>query len=137
MTTLILDTDGLDIQLPESRKGGYTAVLAPLSVDVEMITGRLVRELRGNVWEINYQYGYFDEEMKTLVIAACEKGRREPITCGFLPPKSNDFLYSRFWVMDLQYPKFMWSTHLLGDGELPRPLWGDFAVSLREVRPSD
>ena len=86
MTQLILDTEGYDIALPESRKGGYHAEKQPLSVDVEMVSGRIVRELRGNVWYITYQYGYFDDAMKNNVIAACEKGRRQAIICGFLPP---------------------------------------------------
>ena len=136
MTQLILDADGYNLVLPESRKGGYTPVFSPLSVDVEMITGRLVRELRGNVWKIDYQYGYFTEDMKNLVIAACEKGKREPITCGFLPPTSTSALnYSRFWVMDFSYPKFYWSRPK-PDGTII-PLWGDFNLSLREVKPGD
>lgn len=134
MTQLILDTEEYNVVLPESKKGGYIPQKQPLSVDVEMISGRIVRELRGNVWHIAYQYGYFNDEEKNRLLAACEKGRREPITCGFLPPDSAGKLtYSQFLVMDITYPKFMWSR----TGETPVPLWGDFALELREVKPSD
>ena len=85
MTELILDANGMAVVLPESRDGGYNVQNIPLSVDVQMISGRTARELRGNVWQVSYQYGYFDAEMKNKVIAACEKGTREPIICGFLP----------------------------------------------------
>lgn len=135
MTQLVLDADGASVILPESREGGYTAEFSPLSEDVEMISGRLVRELRGNVWILNYQYGYFPDEMKRRVISACEKGKREPITCSFLKPDSDGELSrSLFWVTSFNYPKFFWSRD--DNGKLA-PLWGDFSLTLREVKPSD
>ena len=137
MTTLILDTTGYNIPLPESRKGGYYPHFDPLNVDVEMISGRLVRELRGNVWWIDYKYGCFDDETKNAVIAACKKGEKEPIECTFLPPDSTTMITRRFWVMKFTYPKFYWGKGVPGDRETKVPLWSDFAVSLREVKPSD
>lgn len=135
MTQLILDATGQAVVLPESRKGGYTAQYTPLHEDIEMISGRLVRELRGNVWVLGYQYGYFKQEMKNRVIAACERGKRAPITCAFLKPDSDGELSnSLFWVMSFNYPKFFWSRD---DNGKPVPLWGDFSLTLREVRPSD
>lgn len=133
LTQLILDTDGYNLILPESWKGRYNAQLTPLSEDVEMVTGRLVRELRGSVWVLDYEYGYFKTEMKNRVIAACEKGKRTPIACAFLPPDSEGELSrSRFWVTKFTYPKFAW-----GQGTPPVPLWGEFSLTLREVEPSD
>lgn len=139
MTQLILDTEGYNISLPESRKGGYTAEPRPLSVDVEMVTGRMVRELRGNVWYITYQYGFFTDTEKNNLIVACQKGQRQAIRCGFLPPNSSQALtYSDFLVTSFTYPKFMWSRLTpSGDVLAPVPMWGDFALELREVRPSD
>lgn len=135
MTQLILDVDGSAVSLPESKKGGYRARKEPLSQDVQMISGRLVRELRGNVWKIAYQYGYLDDATKNLVLAACEKGRGQAIRCGFLPPDSAEALtYSDFFVTSFTYPKFMWSR---GTGESPVPMWADFSVELREVKPND
>lgn len=134
MTTLILDTEGVNLALPESRKGGYSAALAPLGVDVEMISGRMVRELRGEVWKITYQYEYFDEDMKNQVISVCRKGRREPIGCSFLPPESTNLITSRFWVLEFKEPKFYWGRKGTG---APVPLWGGFSMTLREVKPGD
>ena len=76
MTQLVFDLGGNAITLPESKKGGYYPRKAPLSVNVEMVSGRMVRELRGNVWVISYQYGYFDNETKNKVIESCEKCKR-------------------------------------------------------------
>ena len=125
MTQLVLN----DIGLPESIKN-YKAWKEEMSVSVEMINGRLVKEVRSEVWRVSYQYGFFNDEDKAELLAALELGRREPITCSFLPPDSNTLIESNFWVMDIQYPRFMWSR----DGE---PLWADFAFELREVEPSD
>lgn len=141
MTQLILDIDGLNVALPETRHEKYTAQRTPLSEDVEMATGRLVRELRGDVlgsgevWELRYEYDYFEEALKNRVIAACEKGRHTPITCTFLTADSGGELrLSRFWVMTLQYPKFAWSKDTGGKRV---PLWHGFSIFLREVEPSD
>nr|DAP52189.1 MAG TPA: hypothetical protein [Caudoviricetes sp.] len=146
MTQLILDTTGTPVTMPESQKDGYRAELQPLSVDVEMVSGRIVRELRGNVWVISYQYGYFSDEMKQSVLSVCEKGRGQAITCVFLPPHSEQMITSDFLVTKLTYPKFMWSRQIMGEvagdkGEtietlVPVPVWGDFGVELREVKPS-
>lgn len=139
MTELILDANGMAVALPESRDGGYNVQNIPLSVDIQMISGRTARELRGNVWQVSYQYGYFDAGMKNKVIAACEKGTREPIICGFLPQESDGALqYSSFIVTSFTRPKFMWSRRI-GRGEETKetPLWADFSVELREVTPHD
>lgn len=133
MTQLILDMDGVGIALPESQKGGYTAYEDDLSVEVEMISGRLVKELRGIIWRVSYQYGYFNETDKNRVIAACRKGRRTPILCSFLPPEGGDMVSGRFWVTNFNSPKFMWSS--TDENGVSVPLWGDFSVELREVKP--
>lgn len=136
MTQLILDTTGYNVQLPETHKGGYKADTEDLSVEVTMITGRIVKEIRGSVWRVSYQYGYFDDALKNDFIAACEKGRKQPITCGFLPQESTEALkYSDFFVTSFRRPKFMWSKE--GAEGTPVPLWGDFYVELREVEPHD
>lgn len=135
MTQLILDTTGYNIVLPESIEDGYIVTRSPLYVDVQMITGRLVRELRGYVWKISYQYGYFTDEMKNNIIAACEKGQSTPINCGFLTQESADKLqYSDFFVTSFTRPKFMWSRT---ENEEIIPMWADFNFELQEVKPSD
>jgi hypothetical protein len=135
MTQLILDKYGENITLPESQKDGYFPEKSPLAADVEMISGRVVRELRGTVWVIRYQYGYFDTATKDKVLAACEKGQKEPIYCDFLTQESaGELTEGRFWVTELNRPKFMWAR---SDNGTPVPIWADFSFTLREVKPSD
>ena len=76
MNQLILDTGGYAILLPESQKGGYTAYEEPLSVDLVMLPGNMVRELRGTVWRVNYQYGYFTDEEKNNLQSELERQRK-------------------------------------------------------------
>lgn len=128
MTQLILDLDGEAITLPESQKGGYRAWEEDLTVDAEMISGRLVREARGVVWRISYQYGWFNDDDRARVLAAIRKGRKHPISCMFLPSESDEMKTSIFCVTASSEPKFMWSS----DG---KPMWGDFSLELREERP--
>ena len=130
ITQLVLDVDGVNLSLPESRNGGNNVSREMQAVSVEMISGRVVRELRGSVVRVSYQYGYFNDEMKTKFLYACEKGRGTPITCGVLFPDRAELSYSKYWVTGIGYPKFMWSR----EGE---PLWADFRVELQEVEPSD
>jgi hypothetical protein len=136
MTQLILDTMGNNIVLPESQKGGYQCYRDDLGDEVEMITGRVVREIRGTVWRVSYQYGYFDESTRIKLMESCEKGRKTPITCSFLHQESTDLTLksSNFYVESFTRPKFMWSTNEEGD---ITPMWADFSIELREVQPSD
>lgn len=127
MTQLIIN----GVELPESQKGGYVVENRPLYKDIEMASGRVVREVRGNVWVVSYQYGYLDETLKNRVLAACEEGKSNAIPCGFLAQESSgELTYSNFFVTAIKRPHFMWSSN-------GSPLWADFSVELREVRPHD
>lgn len=134
MTQLILDVGGYAIALPETRRESYVVDEEALSRDLVMIPGNMVKELRGDVWVIEYQYGYFNATDKDRVIAACKKGRREPIICTFLVPDGNQTLTSTFFVTAYTRPRFYWSRD---DKEATVPVWGGFTVSLREVDPHD
>lgn len=137
MVQLIID----GVEMPESQKGGYRVQKTELSTDVVMISGRLTREIRGSVWEIEYQYGYLDDLQRKTFLAVCEKGLREPVTVGFLPPSATgeELTYSTFLVTALQRPTFYWSNIIGSENDVPiaSGLWADFAVTLREVSPSD
>ena len=136
MIQLILDVGGESLSLPESRNGGYTIKEETLSESLQMISGRTVREYRGKVWVASYQYGYFNDADMKRVIAACEKGMKQSITCCVLTHESSELVTSKFIVTSFERPKFMWSRIVTESGEEnPVPMWADFSVSLREVKP--
>ena len=70
MTQLILDSGGASVALPETRRESYVVDEEPLSRNLVMIAGNMVKELRGDVWVIDYQYGYFNDTDKDRVISA-------------------------------------------------------------------
>lgn len=136
MIQLIIDVGGESLSLPESRNGGYTIKEETLSESIQMISGRTVREYRGKVWVASYQYGYFNDADMKRVIAACEKGMKQSITCCVLTHESSELVTSKFIVTSFERPKFMWSRIVTESGEeKPIPMWADFSVSLREVKP--
>ena len=128
MTQLILDVGGVALTLPESKKGRYSCTLKYQSQDLTMASGRLVREVSGEYYEIKYQYGYLTAEEKGRFLTACETGWRQPIACSFLPPGGDTLQTASFLVTSFTFPKFMWSS----DGV---PMYGDYEVTLREVYP--
>ena len=136
MIQIILDVGGESISLPESRNGGYTIKEETLSESIQMISGRTVREYRGKVWVASYQYGYFNDSDMKRVIEACEKGMKQSITCCVLTHESNELVTSKFIVTSFERPKFMWSRIVTESGEEKHvPMWADFSVNLREVKP--
>ena len=136
MIQLILDVNGYAIPMPESKKGGYTIKEETLSESIQMISGRTVREYRGKVWVASYQYGYFNDAEMKRVVAACEKGMKQSITCCVLTHESNELVTSDFIVTSFARPKFMWSRIITESGvEKTIPMWADFSVNLREVKP--
>ena len=134
MTQIILDLTHNNIMLPESIRG-YRAWEDTGGEEIEMISRRLVREVRGTVWRATYQYGWFDDDTKNAVIESCMRGQREAISCAILPPQSNSLIVSDFAVVSFNFPTFMWSRETI-DGTAV-PLWADFALELREVSPHD
>ena len=136
MIQLILDVGGESISMPESKNGGDTIKEETLSESLQMISGRTVREYRGKVWVASYQYGYFNDADMKRVVAACEKGMKQSITCCVLTHESSELVTSKFIVTSFERPKFMWSRIVTESGEeKPVPMWADFSVSLREVKP--
>ena len=136
MIQIILDVGGDDVSLPESKNGGYTIKEETLSESLQMISGRTIREYRGKVWVASYQYGYFNDADMKRVVAACEKGMKQSITCCVLTHESSELVTSKFIVTSFERPKFMWSRIVTESGEEnPVPMWADFSVSLREVKP--
>ena len=136
MNQLILDVGGESISLPESKNGGYTIIEETLSESLQMISGRTIREYRGKVWVSSYQYGYFNDADMKRVVAACEKGMKQSITCCVLTHESSELVTSNFIVTSFERPKFMWSRIVTESGEEKTvPMWADFSVNLREVKP--
>ena len=136
MIQMILDVAEQAVALPESKNGGYTIKEETLSESIQMISGRTVREYRGKVRVGSYQSGYFNHSDMQRIIAACEKGTKQSTLCSVLTHANADLITTNFIVTSFERPKFMWSRIVTESGEEKSvPMWADFSVSLREVKP--
>ena len=136
MTQLILDIGGESLVMPESQKNGYTVHEEPLVQSIDMISGRRIREYRGMVWCVTYQYGYLSDDDRVKFLNICRKGTTSTIDCNILIPTTDEMVTSTFMVTSYREPKFAWGRIIMEDGQTRTvPLWGDYSIELREVKP--
>ena len=115
-----------DILVPEADFDGYRAWEDTLREQIPMISGRLVEEVRGKVWRIDYASGQMrDTTVKQLLAALRAKGSK---TVAFLPDNGDELIPSTFLVESLTPP-------VLAFFDGTEPVWKGLAFSLREVKP--
>lgn len=124
MTQLIIN----GIVLPETSGGRYKCYEGTLSDQIEMISGRVVTEVRGHVQFIEYSYDYMGNELVRQLLSALRAGTA--LTVKYLPDSGDDMKTSTFICKDLTPPVFAFSRS-------GKPYWHDISFTLREVRPHD
>ncbi len=124
MIQLILN----DFVLPETSKNKYRCYSSELSVEIDMISGRRVREVRGNVQIIEWSYDYMGIEAGKTLLNILRSG--EPVSVAYLPDTSSELTNGQFWVESLTPPSFAFSKS-------GTPYWHNIAFTLREVKPHD
>lgn len=80
MTQLILANS---IYLPETSHDKYKCYPAQLGEQVDMISGRRVLEVRGQVQMIEYEYDYMGNELMRQVNSVLRSG--QSFTVAYLP----------------------------------------------------
>jgi len=124
MTQLIIN----GIVLPETSGGKYKCYEGTLSDQIEMISGRVVTEVRGHVQYIEYSYDYMGNELVRKLLLALRAGTA--LTVKYLPDSGDDMKTSTFVCEELTPPVFAFSRSGV-------PYWHDISFTLREVRPHD
>ena len=115
-----------DILAPEADFDGYRAWEDTLREQIPMISGRMVEEVRGKVWRIDYASGQMrDTTVKQLLAALRAKGSK---TVAFLPDNGDELIPSTFLVESLTPP-------VLAFFDGTEPVWTGLSFSLREVKP--
>lgn len=122
-TQLILN----GIALPYVSRDRYSAHPVTLSRQVEMISGRVVEEQRGKVWQISYGADYIGDALCRQALAVLRGG---PFTAAFLPDDGDELISATVRVESLTDPTFAFTSHGV-------PRWHNIAFTLREVRPHD
>ena len=124
MVQLILN----GVILPETSKNKYRCYPSELSQKVDMISGRRVSEIRGNVQVIEWSYDYLGIELGNTILGILRSGK--PINVGYLPDTEDVITSGEFWVESLTSPSFAFSKN-------GTPYWHNIAFVLREVKPHD
>lgn len=112
--------------MPYVKLGGYACRTEVLSETVTMISGRMVEEIRGEVYVIDYNADSMRMETYQALVDALRAGGA--ITVQFLPDDGTELMTSTFICTSRPAPTFQ-MAHL---GE---PIWNGVAFSLREVAP--
>lgn len=115
--------------LPETSKDRYACPEVPLVVELDMISGRRVGEIRGGkVWKPQYSYDYMGDEIMRPLLKILRSG--EAFSAAVLPDNGDGLIVSKFRVESLTNPSFAFSKS--GKG-----MWHNLAFTLREVNPHD
>lgn len=125
MTQLIINNS---ITLPYASGGKYAAWEEPLSVQLDMISGRRVEEQRGLVWRIRYQYDYMGNALMRQLLTALRGGGI--LNVQFLPDTGDTLLTSTFLRESMTEPTFAFGRDGIG-------YWHGVEFELREVSPHD
>lgn len=106
--------------------GEYRCEDEILSEQVEMISGRIVEEVRGTVKRIYYTYKWFDDTLMRKCLQDL-KGKRV-VNVTFLQPETEGRVSSQFLCTEIPNPQYSMSVE-------GKPYWTGISFSLREVRP--
>lgn len=123
MTQLIID----EYQLPETSDDKYSCPETPLVVNVEMISGRMVQEVRGGlVYEPTYEYDYMPAAIWRSVYAVLRSGKS--FTAAVLTDKSDELQVGEYLCTEISSPTFAFGRDGVG-------YWHNISFTLREVNP--
>lgn len=125
MNQIIIET----IALPETSRDRYACPELPLVVELDMISGRRVGEIRGgHVWKPQYSYDYMGDEIVRPLLKILRSGKA--FSAAVLPDNGNELVVSTFRVESLTNPTFAFSKS-------GKAMWHNLAFTLREVNPHD
>ena len=122
MTQLIISGN----YMPEIEKNRYSCSMDLLGDTVTMISGRIVREIRGSVCRISASYQYIDTNLLRNVLGVFRSGKSFVVT--YLPDDSDEMQTGMFMVETLTNPTFSFSA-------AGAAYWTGLAFTLREVTP--
>ena len=122
MTQLIIN----GVTLPETSHDKYSCFPAELNVQIDMISGRRVSEVRGIVQKITYSYDYMPAVLWRQLAGALRSGTA--MTVQYLPDDGDSLVTSTFLRESMTEPTFAFSRHGLA-------YWHGVSFTLREVSP--
>lgn len=122
MTQLIIN----GLILPQTSRDKYSCYEEDLGSQLEMISGRMVTELRGKVQIVTWSYDYLGDALCRPLLATLRSGRSFPVS--YLPDSSDNLVSGQFLKTSLTNPTFAFSRG-------GKAFWHNIAFTLREVSP--
>lgn len=123
MTQLIIN----GLYLPETSHDKYQCPEVLLAEQVEMISGRMVQEVRGGkVYRPSYQYDYLTDSVWRALKETLVSGKSFPAVV--LPDHSDSMVSGTYLVESFTPPTFAFSKS-------GKAYWHNIAFVLREVNP--
>lgn len=114
------------VVLPVTSGDKYKCYPVKLTEQLEMISGRMVTEIRGTVQTIEYAYDYMPDSQYKALLAALRS--TPPLTVTYLPDDSEDMRTGDFIVTTYPTPTFAFAS---GN----KPCWHNVSFALRQIKP--
>ena len=125
---IIYPPSGGGLNMPEVKNGAFSCWPDLLSQQLEMISGRMVTEVRGTVYRVSADYTefYFTMDFWKQLAAVLRSG--QPFRADVLVDDSEELINSTFVVEKLTPPSFQFDRS-------GTPYWNGLKIDLREVSP--
>ena len=114
------------VYLPKRSNSNYACWEDLLGVEVTMISGRVVRELRGKVWRARCTYDVLDDATYKAALAVLRSGKA--FQASVLPDNGGEMVSSTFMVERMTPAAF-------GFADGGRAIWRGLSFQIREVEP--
>lgn len=119
------------IYLPQQDGDAYSCWETPLVTNIEMISGRVVQEVRGSggrykVWRARIAFDLLDNGTFRAIYPVLKSGG--PFSAFVLPPHQEELIAGTFLLESISEPTFAFDDR----GEA---VWRGLAFQIREVSP--
>ena len=122
MTQIVLN----GTYLPQTSNDKYSSRPEQLGEQLEMISGRMVTEIRGVVQVITYSYDKMPDDTYKAVLAALRS--QSAINVTYLPDDSDTMRTGKFICTEFPTPTFAFAKS-------GKAVWHNVAFTIREVKP--
>ncbi len=123
MTQLILN----GTRLPQTSNDKYSSRPEQLGEQIEMISGRIVTEIRGIVQVISYSYDKMPDDTYRALLTALRS--QAAIDVVYLPDDSDTMATGKFICTEFPTPTFAFAKG-------SKAVWHNVAFTLRQVKPA-
>jgi hypothetical protein len=114
--------------LPQTSNDKYSSRPEQLGERIEMISGRMVTEIRGVVQVIHYSYDKMPDATYRALLTALRS--QAAMTVTYLPDDSDTMATGKFICTEFPTPTFAFAKN-------GKAVWHNVAFTLREVKPHD